>query len=87
MWKPASTVTGKIIGTERLNNSVNGNPRYIIAVAVMGEAYTQHYTTSSDAACSYAVENYLPKPHRSILAPVVVLGLTRAGRVATITRV
>ena len=48
-------LTGKITDLKRLNNSVNGNPRFNIVVdGVM-------LTTKSDAAYSYNIENLYNK--------------------------
>jgi hypothetical protein len=74
MARGETTVVKTIIRAERLNNSVNGNPRYRLYFAD-GSAHT----TQSDSACTYDVEN-LAK-HGATLE----LTLTRAGRVCRIT--
>lgn len=80
-------IIGQIVSAERLNNSVNGNPRFSITFnvgiphVVCDRDGIQFFITSSDSACNYAVENY----YRS--GQTVELGLTRAGRVSTITPV
>lgn len=79
MAKPVSTVTGQITAIDRLNNSVNGNPRYDVFFRT--DESSDWYTTSSDAACSYDIENVYNRQD------CITLGLTRAGRISTITRV
>lgn len=84
MAKSSSTVIrGIIVAAKRLNNSVNGNPRFDVTVKIDGLTLDDHVvlTTSSDAACSYDVENV--RRERAL----VDLALTRAGRVEMITRV
>lgn len=65
-----------IIKVERLNCSVNGNPRF--------KLHTLHsdFVTSSDASVSYDVENL----SKAMTSPGVVtrLGLTKAGRIVDI---
>lgn len=64
------TITCTLHSAERLNNSVNGNPRFHLHTS------EGIYTTQTDAACCYEITNY------SNRAPVAVcLKLTRAGRV------
>lgn len=77
-----STLTGlHITGTERLHNSVNGNPRFNIAF-VDGDGQPHVYTTQSDASVSYDVEN-VAREHRDNPGATVTVELTRAGRVST----
>lgn len=65
--------------SERLNSSVNGNPRFRLATA------DGSFVTQSDASCSYDVENITrPIPHGDSVR--VRLHLTRAGRVWNIER-
>lgn len=87
-----SKVTGQIVTATRLPSSVNGNPRFRIVVLFTPAAPDrlpryETFTTKSDAACAFDVENLLPRPHLDQDAPVVALTFTRAGRVETITRV
>lgn len=46
----------RILTTERLRNSKNGNPRFIITFYDMDSSYT--YMTQTDAAVNYEVSNY-----------------------------
>jgi hypothetical protein len=64
-------ITGRILATERLKLSRNGNPRFRIMIENHGM-----YTTSSDASVSYDIDNW------SRSGEVVEWTLTRAGRVA-----
>ena len=59
----------RVVDTTRLNNSVNGNPRYIVTFDDGSEIITQ-----SDAAISYGITNreYRDQPHDA--------ELSRAGR-------
>jgi hypothetical protein len=78
-WKPARTVEGRILSARRLNNSVNGNPRFVVVVHTTdGEVVP--FTTSTDSASAFDVENV----QRS--GEDVRFGLTRADRIATISR-
>lgn len=72
----AQKITGRIAGMYRLNNSVNGNPRFAVSIEGHGA-----YVTSSDAALSYEIENL----QRS--GDVVEWTLTRAGRLAYAERI
>jgi len=66
-----TTVTVTIVSLERLNNSVNGNPRFKI------HTDGGWYITSSDHGFCYSIENdWRGKDTRD-----AVLTLTRAGRV------
>jgi hypothetical protein len=67
-----------VYGYRRLNNSVNGNPRFALIVDG-GEL-----TTSSDAACSYGIENGWTVNHTTKGERVAYMTFTRAGRVATL---
>jgi hypothetical protein len=42
----------QVTGYTRLNNSVNGNPRYILHTVEDGD-----WTTQSDSGCNYEVRN------------------------------
>lgn len=79
MWKPARTVEGRILAARRLNNSVNGNPRFVVTVNTT-DGSVESFMTSTDSACAYDVENVQRSGEQ------VLIGLTRAGRVATISR-
>jgi hypothetical protein len=69
--------TGTITRIERLNCSVNGNPRYAITLEFIGlGAWEQTFVTSSDHAFCYEVGN----PGLRVGCAVEVL-LTRAGRI------
>lgn len=79
MPRKGSTVETALVSTTRLTNSVNGNPRFRLNT-LHGE-----YTTQSDAACSYDVDNLARKIRNretgeAIPVPVT-LSLTPAGRV------
>lgn len=63
----AKTVTTILHGVTRLNNSVNGNPRFTL------HTDDGDFTLQSDAACGYEVTNY------SNRAPVAVK-LTMRGK-------
>lgn len=55
-----SMIIGTIIKLERLNNSVWGNPRYL--VTIKDEAGFYFYAkTASDASCGYSIDNYYGK--------------------------
>jgi hypothetical protein len=82
-----------IFSAERLNNSVNGNPRYQFHT----DAGT--FVMSSDASLGYGVDNYRWSEHRARYSdmaadmvignpaePKVTLLTTRAGRVFGIER-
>lgn len=73
MTKPQILRHVTIVAAERLNNSVNGNPRYRLALSD-----GNMYLTQSDAACSYDVDNY----RRS--GEAFDAELTRAGRISVI---
>jgi hypothetical protein len=59
---------------KRLNNSQYGNPRF----SVHFKDGTEH-VTSSDASCSYGVENY--ESDRTLRGKPIDIVLTRAGRI------
>lgn len=63
-------ITGRILATERLNNSVNGNPRWRVMIEGHGL-----YITSSDAGVNYDISNW--RFHDEL----VEWSLTRAGRI------
>jgi len=73
-----------ITGAERLNLSVNGNPRFTVAM-VDRDGQPHVYQTQSDAAVSYDVENLVTEHGRDTDATVTV-ELTRAGRIAYMRR-
>lgn len=55
-----SIIIGTVIKLVRLNNSVLGNPRYL--VTVKDEAGFCFYAkTASDASCCYSIANYYGK--------------------------
>ena len=63
---------------ERLNNSVNGNPRFMLRL-VDAEGQTVVYAkTSSDASCNYEVTNYTNSK------ALAVVETTKAGLISTI---
>lgn len=49
---------GKIISVKRLNNSVNGNPRYEVVAEVQDEGEIK-LVTKSDAQIGYTIDNKL----------------------------
>ena len=69
-------VTGEITSIERLNNSVNGNPRYTITVSTDGGLV--ELITSSDISDAYEVGN----PGYRV-GSEVTFDLTDAGRIRT----
>lgn len=72
-------VNVQVTGYTRLNNSVNGNPRFTLHTVDHG-----NYTTQSDSGVGYEIGNYFNRA--SDAAPVAVtLKLTRANRVWDIT--
>lgn len=74
------TYQGYIVAAKRLHNSRNGNPRFDVTFKFSGTDEHIVLTTSSDAACSYDVENVQRSREE------VVIGMTRAGRIETISR-
>ena len=72
---------GKIVKAERLNCTVNGNPRYRIEFDVIHQIDNITRLVSSDSACSYDVENLLHSGEQ------VYVWTTRAGRVYRMDRV
>jgi hypothetical protein len=74
MPRKDTTVDGVIYSAERLNNSVNGNPRYRL-VMDLGDDVLETYVTMSDASAGYNVQNLYARRDR------VRLTLTPAGRV------
>lgn len=72
----ATTVT--LFDTERLNSSVNGNPRFRL-ITNKGA-----YITQSDGACSYDVDNVARKIPSNGNGLPVEIKTTRAGRVWSI---
>jgi hypothetical protein len=79
----SNTFQGVIVAADRLTSSANGNPRFRVTFRYYddsGKIDTLVFLTSSDAACSYDVENVLRSGEE------VVIGLTRASRIETISR-
>lgn len=73
-----------VTAIERMTNSTNGNPRFRVAmVGRDGEGYI--FPTQADAACSYDVENIV-REHRRNPDATITVELTRAERIATMTR-
>lgn len=67
---------------ERLNNSVNGNPRYEVYYND-DEGNFNHATTTSDAAFCYGIENDIyTRDKPQVLA---ALEFTRAGKISGFT--
>lgn len=73
-----STTVVDLYSATRLNNSVNGNPRYTLHTT------GGNYTTSSDSACAYDVQNILHGLRGEAVR--VTLHTTRAGRVWNIVK-
>jgi C4-type Zn-finger protein len=65
----------RVTRTYRLQNSVNGNPRFTVLLEDQ-HGHSDLYTTSSDAAVGYEISNYLNSGER------LNVWLTRAGRIA-----
>jgi hypothetical protein len=74
----ARQITTTLKGAVRLNNTVNGNPRFDLITA------DGDFMISSDSACSYDVENFVGRIRHG--EDRVTLSLTRAGRVWNIKR-
>ena len=68
-----------VIAAKRLNNSVNGNPRWDVTFTD-GKVGSWTYRTSSDSMCNYDVENLLRSKE------LVDVYVTRADRVCRIER-
>ena len=66
-------VRAEMFHVTRLNNSVNGNPRFVVHTT------EGDFTISTDSACAYDVENLASRIKVGRPLPVVVK-LTRAGR-------
>lgn len=74
-----STIRTDLFNATRRNNSVNGNPRYDLHTS------DGTFTTQSDGACAYDVDNIIRTiPHGETIP--VTLHTTRAGRVWNIER-
>lgn len=73
----------RIVGYRRLNNSVNGNPRF--DVQFYGENYSGVHTTQSDSSVSYDIENYGRGTYDSP-GPLLAVWLSRAGRIEVVTK-
>lgn len=84
MASKGTAVRTSLVSVTRLNNSVNGNPRFRLNT-LHGE-----YVTQSDAACSYDVDNIArgirTRDDGQAVAVPVVLSLTPAGRVWNIVK-
>lgn len=76
MARGETTVVKTIHQRVRLNNSVNGNPRYRLDFSDGTSA-----TTQSDSYCNYDVENLAER------GATLELTLTRAGRVCGVRKV
>lgn len=50
---------GQIVKLERMNSSVNGNPRYRVILYTPAETFI--FRTQSDSSFGYSVANYLNK--------------------------
>lgn len=73
-----NTVRGKIVGTERLGTSRNGNPYYSVTIQLdSGELQT--FRVSIDSACNYGIEN------REYRDDVHTFHLSKANRIDRIT--
>lgn len=72
-----------IVAVSRRTLSGMGNPRFRVALAdEFGEGVI--LDTASDSAVSYDVENFA-KAHRNDPKATVTVGLTRTGRISTMT--
>ena len=60
--KHISQHTGTLRIIERLNNSVNGNPRYLCYVDETGEGHGVSFYTAPDSMHAYGITNYRDKP-------------------------
>lgn len=76
MARGETTAIKTITRAERLNNSVNGNPRYRLHFDDATTALTQ-----SDSACAYELQNH------AMIGGTFEFTLTRAGRVCGIRKV
>lgn len=75
MASKGTVQTTELFQAERLNNSVNGNPRFRLITR------DGSFVTQSDASCSYDVDNIMREVRRNGGALFVRLSLTPAGRV------
>lgn len=73
-----------ITAIERLRNSVNGNPRFNVAM-IAPDGAPHVYTTSSDASVSYDVENLMTE-HRKDRDATVTVELTKANHISVMRR-
>ena len=75
-----SEMTGEILDINRLNNSVNGNPRYEIRVLPDGEplGYSRILRTSSDISSAYEVGNLGRRVGDRVRFVLTAAGLIRA---------
>lgn len=81
MTKTADVTGARIVLANREGCSVNGNPRFSLAVRVGDtDDDLRTFRTQSDAACSYEVTNFVNSKE------LVDLWLTRSGRVSVIRR-
>ena len=58
------TIMGKIVASERMNNSRNGNPRYLVAIQECGDSGIGYFYgkivlayTMPDSSIGYEVDN------------------------------
>ena len=51
---------GKLRKVERLKNSINGNPRFLLAMVDENQNF-QLFRTAVDSSLAYSVENYLDR--------------------------
>jgi hypothetical protein len=63
---------------KRLNNSVNGNPRYQVTFTDGSSAITK-----SDSSCAYDIQNIMSR--NNLWMRNVAITWTKAGRIETIT--
>lgn len=79
MARKGSAVDVELFGVVRLANSRNGNPRFVLVTDA------GNFFTSSDASCSYDVEN-VEGERRRLGSRRLRLHLTAAGRVSWFLR-
>lgn len=78
MTRKSIEITATFNGATRINNSVNGNPTFILHTS------EGDFRTSSDAGFAYAITNHTGRPEfsaNSWIGKRVTLSATRAGRV------
>ncbi len=59
--KNTKTINGKLNIINRLNGSINGNPRFLV------EIDNQYFKTTPDAMLAYAIENHDGKHVRAVV--------------------